>query len=149
MGIANFNQVLPGVASGLRPDRDGLEWLHTHGYQAVLRVRSPLEDETAERDDVERRGLHFRSLMVSPSTLSRSVVQEFSRLVHDPRQQPLFVYDRDGSLAGGLWYLHFRLSEQRPEEEARLLAQRLGLKADVSGYQDLWLAIQRVLAEQP
>ena len=55
-------------------------------------------------------------------------MDEFAKLVGDPATQPLFVYDADGSLSGGLWYLYFRRVEKLSDEAARLRATRLGLK---------------------
>jgi len=31
--------------------------------------------------------------------------------VREEGDLPMFVYDRDGAVAGGLWYLHFRTAE--------------------------------------
>ena len=76
-------------------------------------------------------------------------MDEFNRVVGDRTGSPLFVYDRDGMLAGGLWYLHFRTAEQQSDEVARLRAARLGLQEDADGsHRAMWLAIQKVLSEQ-
>jgi hypothetical protein len=61
----------------------------------------------------------------------------------DPANRPLFIYDKDGSLAGALWYLHFRMIDQQSDETARAAAARIGLKEE---HKDLWLAIQKILS---
>ena len=66
----------------------------------------------------------------------------------DPAQRPLFVYDRDGRLAGALWYLHFRMVEKVDDVTARARAARLGLRDDGDSEQRrIWLAIQKMLSE--
>lgn len=148
VGIPDFALAREGVAAGLKPHLDGLDWLKAHGYRAVLHVRAPGQDDSADRREVERRGLTYRSLELTPSTLSRGVLDEFNRTVTDTAHRPLFVYDRDGQLAGGLWYLHFRTAEKAGDELARSKASRLGLRAEGDAEQrTLWVAIQKLLSE--
>src|SRR5205823_10561863 len=99
-----------------------------------------------DRKQFEQRGLMFASLEVAPAALAPAAVDEFERAVGDAGRQPLFVYDADGSLAGPLWYLHFRRAERLGEDAARLRAQRLGLRLDDRGRRLEWLAVQDLLA---
>jgi protein tyrosine phosphatase (PTP) superfamily phosphohydrolase (DUF442 family) len=147
-GIPQFAIAKDQVATGLKPMLDGVEWLRQNGYRAVLHVRQPGEDDSAERNLFEMRGLRYLSLELSPQTLSRSVVDEFNRMVNDRTNQPLFVYDKTGPLMGSLWYLHFRESERQSDAEARARASRLGLPETPNGLsQEMWLAIQKFLSE--
>jgi protein tyrosine phosphatase (PTP) superfamily phosphohydrolase (DUF442 family) len=128
---------------------DGLDWLKANGFRAVLQIRAPGENTDSDRQLLEKRGLKYLSLEVSPRTLTPTVVDEFNKLVADPANRPLFVYDRDGSLAPALWYLHFRTADKLPDEESRRKAAALGLREDADGTQrDMWLAVQKYLAEQ-
>lgn len=147
VGIPQFAAVREGIAAGLKPSLDGgLDWLQANGYRTVLHVRQPGEDHSADRREVEKRGLKYLSLEVSPTTLSKAKVEEFSRIIGDQANYPLFVYDKDGTLAGGLWYLHFRLTERDTDEAARANAARLGLKDSSEGnHRATWLAIQKLL----
>jgi hypothetical protein len=149
VGIPQFTPAKERITNGLRPHLDGLDWLQANGYRTVLHVRLPGEDDTADRRQVEKRGLRYVSLEVSPQTLSRPVADEFNRIVGDANAQPLFVYDREGMLAGGLWYLHFRVIDGLSDQAARAKAASLGLKEDEGGaHRGMWLAIQRLLSEQ-
>ncbi|MCI0459931.1 MAG: hypothetical protein L0Z62_23520 [Gemmataceae bacterium] len=147
VGIPQFAEVGNQVASGLRPLLDdGLDWLQTNGYRTVLHLRRPGEEDGADRKQIEKRGLRYVSLEVSPQTLAQKVVDEFNRLVNDARARPLFVYDRDGALAGVLWYLHFRTAEGSTDETARVRASVLGLRQDREGlHRDMWQAAQQFL----
>jgi protein tyrosine phosphatase (PTP) superfamily phosphohydrolase (DUF442 family) len=144
-GIPRFARAKNRVAAGLRPMIDGLDWLAANGYKTVLHLRAPGEDDVTDRRQFEARGLKYFSLEVSVP-LTREVVEEFNHMIGDPGNQPLFVYDRDGILAGGLWYLHFRIADGASDEDARTNAARLGLKDDQSAEaKRMWLAIQQYL----
>ena len=120
VGIANFAPVMAGVASGLRPTvPDGVDWLIAKGYKTALQIRAPGEENAGDRNLFEQRGLKYLSLEVSPKTLTAKVVDDFNRIVDDPANRPLFVYDKDGSLAGALWYLHFRTIDKLSDEAAQ------------------------------
>jgi protein tyrosine phosphatase (PTP) superfamily phosphohydrolase (DUF442 family) len=149
VGIAQFAQVSPKISSGLRPAFDeGLEWLKSNNYRTVVHLRLPGENDDADRKEVEKRGLKYASLEVSPNLLTKETVDEFVKLVRDPQQLPVFVYDRDGALAGGLWYLWFRLVEESPDDVARIRARSLGLREDREGaHRDMWQSVQRYIAE--
>ena len=95
----------------------------------------------------EKHGLKFQSMEVSPQALTQKTVDEFIRFVKDNNEQPLFVYDKDSSLADGMWYLYFRLADQLPEAEARAKAGQLGFK-ETGDSLPMWLAIQKFLSER-
>jgi hypothetical protein len=144
VGIPHFVQIREQLSNGLRPSLDdGMDWLQSHGYKTVLYIHNPATSANADRKQVEKRGMKFIDLELSPGTLSRQDSDEFSRIVNDKAAAPLFVYDRDGSLTGGLWYLHFRLTQQLSEEVARSQARSLGLRENGEGsHREMWLAAE-------
>lgn len=125
---------------------DGLDWLQARGYRTILHLRSPGEADSADRKQVEKRGMKYLTLDLSPQLLSRAQIEEFLRLVRDSKEQPLFVYDRDGSLAGAMWYAYFRWVESAEDETARVRAAGLGLRETSDGLsREMWLAVQQVV----
>jgi protein tyrosine phosphatase (PTP) superfamily phosphohydrolase (DUF442 family) len=144
--IPQFAMAKKGVAVGQQPFRDGVIWLKEHGYRTALHIRPPEEKNTFAEQMFKSRDLKYVSLEVSPTTLTRDVVEQFNRLVTDPANQPLFVFDRDGSLAGGLWYLHFRLVDNLSDEKARAEAARLGFRDDGAS-KTMWIAVQKYLSD--
>jgi hypothetical protein len=148
VGIPEFAPAIPDrVAGGRKPALDGLDWLKANSYKSALLLRRPGDVDSADRKQFEGRGLTFSSVEVSPATIAQNV-DDFTRLVGDAGNQPLFVYDADGSLAGPLWYLYFRKVEKLSDDAARLRATRLGLKDTADGPQrELWLAVQKVLSQ--
>jgi protein tyrosine phosphatase (PTP) superfamily phosphohydrolase (DUF442 family) len=144
--IPQFSVVKPDVAYGHEPFADGIRWLKTHGYRTVLHLRSPGEEDKEAQAQFEKEGLRYLSLEVSPQTLSREMVDQFNRQVSDSSNLPLFVYDRDSSLAGGLWYLHFRLIDKQTDEKARAAVSQLGFREDQdSAHRTMWIAVQNYL----
>jgi protein tyrosine phosphatase (PTP) superfamily phosphohydrolase (DUF442 family) len=144
--IPHFDIIETGVAVGHQPYPDGVAWLRDHGYRTALHVRSPGEDDSAARALFEKNGLRYLSIAVSADTLAEDVVGQFSRLVGDEGNRPLFVYDRDGSLAGALWLLHFRLVEKMPQDKAVATVERLGFRSE--DHTTLWVAVQKYLSER-
>ena len=149
VGIPQFATAMDNVTSGLRPSLDdGLDWLQARGYRTVVQIRLPGETDATDRKQVEKRGMKYLSIEVSPQTLTKAMIQDFSRIVRDTSGQPVFIYDRDGALAGALWYLYFRTAEQFPDDVARVRAGALGLREDREGsHRDMWLAVQKYLSE--
>jgi protein tyrosine phosphatase (PTP) superfamily phosphohydrolase (DUF442 family) len=74
----------------------------------------------------------FVSLLATPETLTQAWVDEFNRVIGDTASRPIFVYARDPSAAGAVWYLHLRTAEFLTHDEARVRAARLGLKDETS-----------------
>jgi protein tyrosine phosphatase (PTP) superfamily phosphohydrolase (DUF442 family) len=147
VGIPQFGQVSDNYAGGLRPSLDdGLDWLRDSGYKAVIYLRAPGESDVADRKQVERRGMRFYSLEVSPPALNKKLVDDFIALVSEQANQPVFVYDSDGSRAGPMWYLHFRIAQKSGDEKSRQQARVLGLREDRAGaHQEMWEAAQKFL----
>lgn len=146
--IPQFATVKNNIANGQEPFADGIAWLKKHDYRTVLHIRAPAEEDDASRQQYERAGLRYLSIEVSPQTLSKDIVDKFSRIVADDNNLPLFVYDKDGSLAGALWYLHFRLVDKATEEKARDDAERLGFKQERGdAHLKMWLAVQKLLKD--
>jgi protein tyrosine phosphatase (PTP) superfamily phosphohydrolase (DUF442 family) len=144
--VPQFALAKEGVASGLQPFPDGIVWLQTHRYRTVLHLRSPGEDDSAARRQFEKRGLRYVSLEVSPNSLSKDVVDQFDRLVTENSNLPLFIYDKDGALAGGMWYLYFRTVEGTSDERARTEAIRLGFQPEQNNeHRTMWVAVQNYL----
>lgn len=148
VGIEFFSQPKERVSVGQRPDTEGLNWLKENRYKSVLHLRKLGADDSSDREQVELRGLKYISIELSPMTLTRAKVREFSRAIENAENQPIFAYDKDRKLAGIMWYLHFRISESMPDSLARSKAQSCGLKEAGDDEQTAWMVkAQTILAE--
>ncbi len=148
VGIPKFVRAYDKVANGRRPSLDdGLDWLRSNGFKTVLYLHDTGAFDTADRKQVESRGMRFVALEVSPQILSKKIIDEFNRIVADSEGVPLFVYDKDGSLSGAMWYLHFRLIQQASDDVARTRARPMGLQEDGADH-GMWKATQKFLSER-
>ena len=146
--IAEFTAAKDNVYAGLRPPLDGLDWLQTNGIQTVVQIRLPGDDDSTDRQQVEARKLRYIAFEVSPQTLTREKADEFIKLIQDGSRTSIFVYDRDGSLAGSMWYLYQRFGELHDDDSSQLRARPLGLQTSRDGqHRDMWLAVQKLLSE--
>lgn len=146
--IPQFAVARDNIYTGLRPPLDGFDWLQQHDVRTVVHVRTGNTDDSADRTEVEKRKMQYVPFVVSPQTLTRQKAEEFIKLVRAHGKQGMFVYDEDGSLAGGLWYLYFRWGEFLDDDASQLRAGQLGLRVGAPGAQrDIWLAVQKVLSE--
>jgi hypothetical protein len=145
--IPLFVIIRKGIASGQAPLLDGFDWLKKHGYRTVLHIRAPGEENSAARKQFEAKGLRYRSLEVSAATLSKELLEEFEKLVMDRNNQPLFVYDKDSSLLGPLWYLHFRVYDKLSDAVARKKAESLGYRGKEPENTTMEIAINSLLSK--
>jgi protein tyrosine phosphatase (PTP) superfamily phosphohydrolase (DUF442 family) len=145
--LPGFAMALPKAASGLQPFPEGIDWLKKKGYKAALHLKAPGEDTAAARRLFEKRGLEYLQIEVSPGALNRAAFDAFVKAVEAEENLPIFVYDKDGSVSGGMWYLYFRLHKKESDDKARAEAARLGLRTDDDGtHKDMWLAVQAFAA---
>jgi protein tyrosine phosphatase (PTP) superfamily phosphohydrolase (DUF442 family) len=149
VGITLFSEIKEkAIATGLKPDLEGLDWLKSNKYRTVIHLRRSSTNDSADKEQVERRGMTYVSIEMSADKVSKQTVEQFGKLVNDAVNQPVFVYDRDGVLAGAMWYLHLVLNEKMPAELARGRAELYGLK-EKGGDEAaaLWAAIQKILKD--
>jgi hypothetical protein len=147
--IPQFAKDKENVYAGLRPKLDGLDWLQEAGVKTVVNVRLFGEDDSADKKEVEKRGMRYIAFEVSPEVLSKEKADEFVQIIRDGARQGIFVYDSDGSLAGSIWYLYLRLGELLDDDAARIRARALGLRTDGEGqHRDMWLAAKKIVNEK-
>lgn len=146
--IRLFVPVYDHVASGLRPAKlEGLDWLKSNGFRAVLYLRQPTDNEETDRHAMERRSFKYLSLEVTPQNL-RQALDQFNSIINDSTNQPLFVYSNAPMIAGTLWYLHFRTADRMEDNAARAKAATLGLEEEqTDANRPMWLAIQKTLEQ--
>lgn len=145
VAIPQFALVEEGIATGRKPFLDGVEWLKAKGYKTILHLRAPGADDSGHERMFTQAGFIYKSLEVAPNTLTRKTLQAFYRIVQDPANRPLFVYDDQGYLTGGLWYLYLRDHAGAAMDEARRKAELFGLSPDQDAdHTAMWNAVRQL-----
>jgi protein tyrosine phosphatase (PTP) superfamily phosphohydrolase (DUF442 family) len=147
--LLNVKTAVRNVSSGLKPYPDDFAWLAKQGYRSVLHLRDPDRDDVADERLAKRARLKYQSLVAAPERLDRRLYEDFVRAVNGTDDHPLYVYHKDGTVAGGLWYLYFHLHQGESDEVARGRARNLGLDfSDTSDPQIRMVeAVQRLVSE--
>ena len=148
VGIPGFDRARENVSTGQRPRFEGLDWLQKNGYRTVVCLHLPGEKTETDREQNEKRGLSFVPMEINPRLLNRDVMEAFLRLIREPAAGKTFVYDKDGTLAGGMWYLSFRVLDLESHDNALVRAGALGLRADGDDVQRELLAAVRKYADE-
>jgi protein tyrosine phosphatase (PTP) superfamily phosphohydrolase (DUF442 family) len=149
VGIDSFSVVMDQVATGLKPaDTEGFDWLQSNKYKTIIFLRRPGTANSADKEQVERRNMKYLTFEVSPEAMNASLVAEFCRAIAERSARPLFVYDKDGTLSGAMWYTYFRSVEKLSPADAKKRATEFGLKpAETGDHSALWTATQKVTQE--
>lgn len=143
VGIAGFDRVRENLTTGQRPSLEGLDWLQKSGVKIVVFLHRPGEPLDGDRQQVEKRGMTFVPIEINPQGLAPESVDRFMKLQTENRADMRFVYDLDGSLAGAMWYLSYRLIDQDSDEVARIKAGSLGQPETREAARDVWQAARK------
>jgi protein tyrosine phosphatase (PTP) superfamily phosphohydrolase (DUF442 family) len=149
VGIPNFAEICSKVAMGLKPDPEGLDWLRDNKYQTVLHLHRPGADLSAHKEQIGKRGLKYQSFEISPATLTKERLDEFGKIIDQPANQPVFVYDDNGASVGAIWYVHLRTKKEMPAEVAKSQSERLGFSEQGTEEQvAYWTSIRAILDDK-
>jgi protein tyrosine phosphatase (PTP) superfamily phosphohydrolase (DUF442 family) len=140
-----YDGIESNVATGGQPTLEGMKWLKERGFKTVLNLLPDSEADPAEASMVRQLELEYISLPITPQTIDAAAIDEFNQIVDDTKNRPIFIHDSTGSRTGAMWYLHRVTVDKIPEDRALRQAERIGLKDSDT---ELWLAIQRYLADQ-
>ena len=145
--IPRYTVVESNVATGGQPTLEGLRVLKDRGFHTVVNLLPKPEEDDAEASMVRELGLEYVSLPVTADGISTQALEEFNRILDEPKHRPIFIHDSTGNRAGAMWYLHRVVADKASPDSARRQAARIGLRGPESDT-DLWQAIERVLNEQ-
>ena len=121
---------IPGVGTAGQPPQQAWSELAAAGFKTVIDLRP--EEEPRGYDEptaVERAGMAYVRLPVTPATLGDSQFDELRALLRDPERRPALVHCASANRVGALMLPYLVLDEHRPPEEAMRVAQRVGLRS--------------------
>lgn len=122
-GLKNFAKVSDTLYRGAQPSKKGFETLRIQGIKTVVDLR----DEHSDHALLRGTGLQYVEIRCNPWNVKESQIVEFLKVVHDPKNQPVFVHCEYGSDRTGIMVGAYRMLDQnRSADEAIRELYRFG-----------------------
>jgi len=139
-GLKHFASVKPNINGGSLPTTDGLDFLKEHGTKTLIDLRDANDVDRSFMEQAKTRGLHHISLPVDVNGLDAATVTRFGEEVNRSEGQPVYFFDRDGTRAGMIWYVHRLTVDKVDAQLASHEAEELGLTDKTA-----WIAAAKYL----
>lgn len=136
LDIPRFLSIRNGVAVGRQPFPDGIVWLKDAGYRRVIHLAGPAEVDEAARKLFEREGIAYSRLELDPATMDRAGLLKFAEQLKSNANQPVFLFDRDGTRLGAVWFANRVIEEKADQTTAKFEAEQIGFAWDRLPEQD-------------
>ncbi|MDQ6829479.1 MAG: protein tyrosine phosphatase family protein [Gemmatimonadota bacterium] len=120
---------LDGVATAGQMSEAQVDQLAKAGYRVIVDLRAPQEQRGYdERAAVERAGMEYVTLPVTPETLVDATFDRVRELLKDREKRPIVVHCQSANRVGGVMLPFLVLDEGRTPEDALALAGEIGLR---------------------
>ena len=130
---------MDGIVTAGQPTEEELESFAAAGVRTVLDLRPPAEDHgLVEPDVVQRLGMTYLSVPVTPETLGDGQFDAARAVLRDPANHPVLFHCRSANRVGALLYPFLVLDASHEREAAFDLACAVGLRS--AGYAELAIA---------
>ena len=121
---------LADVATAGQPDVAAWAELARAGFKSVIDLREASEPRGHdEAGEIARAGLRYFLLPVSHENLGDRQFDALRDFLRDPANRPSLVHCQSANRVGALMLPYLRLDEQIPLEEARRMADIIGLRS--------------------
>lgn len=124
--LPNFQVINSQVGTCGQPTEDGWKEIVQKGYKTVLNLRTAEEGAEGERAIVEKLGLKYVNIPISPSTINDQAAGKFREVMRDKSSEPIFVHCRTASRVGGMMILYLVLDQKMSLEKAEKQAHQIG-----------------------
>jgi len=106
------------IVGGGPPPWEVLERAAAAGFKTVIDLRRPEEGTEAEKSMVEKLGMRYYSVMVTPRTLSRYQADDVAEILRKPDNLPAILHCESGNRSGAVWALYLNLHEDVDADKA-------------------------------
>jgi len=130
--IPNLMRVPDGIFIGGQPTPEGLRRLTQFGMKTIINLRP--YDETGARDEsceAFNSSMKYFHVPFTATSITKQTIVEFSQLVEDSKNQPVFVHCGSGNRAAGMWFADQVLFQKADKKETLIEARALGLKPEL------------------
>jgi uncharacterized protein (TIGR01244 family) len=101
--IPAYTLVRPDLATGGQPDPEALAQLGALGFRTVVNLRTEKEGAAEERGVVERQGLGYVNVPVTPESFSLADVEAVEKVLGDPSSGPVLLHCASSNRVGAVW----------------------------------------------
>lgn len=108
-GVPNFGEVTPHLYRGGLVDTDGLKALKNLGINVVIDTHA---NDVSEQLEVEKLGMKYVAIPWHCPKPHDEVFAEFLQLVHENKQNKIFVHCRLGEDRTGMMVASYRMAEE-------------------------------------
>ena len=131
--VRNLTCLNENFAAAGQPSEEAFGKIAENGYRSILSLRTASEgiDLAREREFVEKAGMRFISIPVSPNDLKPSLADEFLAAVKDKANQPMMIHCGSANRVGAFWMIYRVVEEGWSEEKALEEATKVGLRSPV------------------
>jgi len=140
-GIANYKRLSAGLAAAGTPSPEAVSKLRAMGFQTVIDLRAESEGTAEEKAAVERQGLRYVSVPVTPASFSLDDAKAVAKLLDDPGAGPVLLHCASSNRVGGVYGVVQAL-QGKSLAEAEAAGREAGLTSDA-----MVEAMRRVAAE--
>ncbi|NBR05667.1 MAG: hypothetical protein EBT92_07840 [Planctomycetes bacterium] len=132
LDIPGYSLINNSIAIGLLPYPDGIDWLVKEKFKSALFIHSSTQETKAITSLFEKRGMKLNLLQLEESNISAERFNiEISKL-QNSTQQPIYVFDLDGSIAASFWFVYFQKTTLKSEDETLSTLLKLGMNPNKS-----------------
>lgn len=124
----NYRRLGPGLGTSGQPSRETVARLKELGFRTAINLRAPSEGIEADRKAVEKQGLRFVSVPVTPETFHVEDAKKVAAVIGDPKAGPVLLYCSSSNRVGGVIAVVESL-KGKPHDEALAEGKKAGLKS--------------------
>lgn len=126
----NATQALPHIVTGGQPGPDQFRALREAGVEVILDIRDPMEprpfDEPAVASEL---GMRYYNVPVGAGRLDDMVMEEILEVLRKEKGNSTLFHCASGNRVGGPMIAYLMLDEGMTEEDAVMMAMRIGMRS--------------------
>jgi uncharacterized protein (TIGR01244 family) len=140
-GIANYRRLSGSLAVAGAPSVEAAARLKDWGFRTVIDLRTEGEGTAEEKAAVEKQGLRYVSIPMTPATFSLGDARTVAKVLDDPDAGPVLLHCGSSNRVGGV-YAVVQALKGKTLAEAEAAGREAGLKSEA-----MVEAMRRVAAE--
>jgi uncharacterized protein (TIGR01244 family) len=109
--LVNAVELEDGVVGGGQLSEKGIEIAAQKGFRTVIDLRTPWEGTADEKILVEKRGLRYVNIPVTPFTLSTLKAEQLKNVLSQDGAKPAIVHCRSGTRVNALWSVYRQIKK--------------------------------------